>query len=39
MVQAFLKKWWIESDFKVPNLPLSVRLKEGKKTVVVCKAA
>ena len=27
LVQAFLKKWWIESDFKVPNLPLSLRLK------------
>jgi hypothetical protein len=25
--QAFLKKWWVESDFKVPNLPLSLRLK------------
>ena len=24
---AFLKKWWIESDFKAPNLPLSLRLK------------
>jgi hypothetical protein len=23
LVQAFLKKWWVESDFKVPNLPLS----------------
>jgi hypothetical protein len=22
---AFLKKWWIESDFKAPNLPLSLR--------------
>ena len=21
MVQAFLKKWWVESDFKAPNLP------------------
>jgi hypothetical protein len=21
-VQAFLKKWWVESDFKAPNLPL-----------------
>jgi hypothetical protein len=21
LVQAFLKKWWVESDFKVPNLP------------------
>ena len=27
MVQAFLKKWWAESDFKAPNLPLSLRLK------------
>jgi hypothetical protein len=24
LVQAFLKKWWIESDFKAPNLPLLV---------------
>jgi hypothetical protein len=23
LVQAFLKNWWVESDFKVPNLPLS----------------
>jgi hypothetical protein len=21
------EKWWIELDFKVPNLPLSLRLK------------
>jgi hypothetical protein len=27
MVQAFLKKWWVESDIKAPNLPLSLRLK------------
>jgi hypothetical protein len=27
LVQTFLKKWWVESDFKVPNLPLSLRLK------------
>ena len=27
MVQVFLKKWWVESDFKVPNLPLSLWLK------------
>ena len=27
LVQAFLKKGWVESDFKAPNLPLSVRLK------------
>jgi hypothetical protein len=25
--QAFLKKWWVESDFKAPNLPLSLRFK------------
>jgi hypothetical protein len=23
LVQAFLNKWWVESDFKAPNLPLS----------------
>jgi len=22
LVQAFLKKWWVESDFKAPNLML-----------------
>ena len=27
LVQEFLKKWWVESDFKAPNLPLSLRLK------------
>jgi hypothetical protein len=27
LVQAFLKKWWVESDFKAPNLPVSLRLK------------
>jgi hypothetical protein len=27
MVQAFLKKWWVESDFKAPILPLSLPLK------------
>jgi hypothetical protein len=27
LVQAFLKKWWVESDFKAPNLPLLLRLK------------
>jgi hypothetical protein len=27
LVQAFLKKWWVESDFKAPNLLLSSRLK------------
>jgi hypothetical protein len=27
LVQAFLKKWWVESDLKTPNLPLSLRLR------------
>jgi hypothetical protein len=27
LVQAFLKKWWVESDFKATNLPLSLWLK------------
>jgi hypothetical protein len=27
LVQAFLRKWWVESDFKAPNLPLSLRFK------------
>ena len=27
LVQAFLKKWWVESDFKAPNLPLSLLFK------------
>ena len=27
LLQALLKKWWVESDFKAPNLPLSLRLK------------
>jgi hypothetical protein len=27
LVQAFLKKWWVVSDFKPPNLPLSLRFK------------
>jgi hypothetical protein len=25
LVQAFLKKWWVESDLKAPNLPLSLQ--------------
>jgi hypothetical protein len=29
LVQAFLKKRWVESDFKAPNLPLSLRLKSS----------
>jgi hypothetical protein len=27
LLQASLKKWWVESDFKAPNLPLSLRFK------------
>jgi hypothetical protein len=27
LVQAFPKKWWFESDFTVPNIPLPLRLK------------
>ena len=27
LVEAFLKKWWVESDFKASNLPLSLQLK------------
>jgi len=27
LVQAFPKKWWVESDFTAPILPLPLRLK------------
>jgi hypothetical protein len=27
LVQTFLKKWWVESDFKAPNLPLSLHIE------------
>jgi hypothetical protein len=27
MVQAFPKKWWVESDFPAPNRQLPLRLK------------
>jgi hypothetical protein len=27
LVQAFPKKWWVQSDFTAPNLPLPLRLK------------
>ena len=27
LVQAFPKKWWAESDFTAPNLPLPLWLK------------
>jgi hypothetical protein len=35
LVQAFLKKWWVESDLKAPNLPLSLRLKVSAVTITV----
>jgi hypothetical protein len=35
LVQASLKKWWVESDFKAPNLPLSLRLKGSAVTITV----
>ena len=35
LVQAFLKKWWVESDCKAPNLPLSLRLKVSVVTITV----
>jgi hypothetical protein len=34
LVQAFLKKWWVESDFNAPNLPLSLRFKGNTHTNV-----
>jgi hypothetical protein len=37
LVQTFLKKWWVESDFKAPNLPLSLRLKVSAVTITVFK--
>jgi hypothetical protein len=27
LIQAFPKKWWVESDCKAPHLPLSLRFK------------
>jgi hypothetical protein len=35
LVQALLKKWWVESDFKAPNFPLSLRLKVSAVTITV----
>jgi hypothetical protein len=35
LVQAFLKKWWVESDFKAPNLPLSKTLDLSKKNYIL----
>ena len=36
LVQAFLK-WWIELDFKAPNLPLLLRLNVPAVTITVLK--
>jgi hypothetical protein len=27
LTQAFPKKWWVESDFTAPNIPLSLQFK------------
>jgi hypothetical protein len=35
--QYLVKKWWVESDFKAPNLPLSLRFKGSAVTVTVFK--
>jgi hypothetical protein len=29
LVQAFAKKWWVETDFTAPNLPVPLRLKSS----------
>jgi hypothetical protein len=29
LVQAFPKKWWVESDFTAPNFPLPLWLKRS----------
>jgi hypothetical protein len=35
LVQAFLKKWWVESDFKAPNLPFHYGSKFPAVTITV----
>ena len=35
LVQAFLKKWWVESDFKVPNFPFHYGSKLPAVTITV----
>jgi hypothetical protein len=37
LVQAFLKKWWVESNVKAPNLLLSLRFKGSAVTITVFK--
>jgi hypothetical protein len=34
LVQAFPKKWWVESDFTAPNLALPLRLKGSTYTLM-----
>ena len=31
----YIKKWWVESDIKSPNLPLSLRLKGSAVTITL----
>jgi hypothetical protein len=33
LVQAFLNKWWVESDFKAPNLPLEIYSVSAEKII------
>ena len=35
LVQAFAKKWWVESDFTAPNLPLPLRSKGSGTTIKI----
>jgi hypothetical protein len=35
LVQAFLKKWWVESDFKAPNPPFHYDSKVPAVTITV----
>jgi hypothetical protein len=34
-MSVFLKTWWVESDIKASNLPLSLRLKGSAVTITV----
>ena len=35
LIQAFLKKWWVESDFKAPKLLESKKTKENNRMVKI----
>ena len=37
MTLTWYRHWWVESDFKVPNLPLSLRSKVPAVTITVIK--